>query len=206
VPSLDANDATYEPKSFWEANTSGYIRWEIYQPDEPEILAISRQTTPGSVLELGCGAGRNTRYFATAQRYVGIDLAVNGLLRATERKQANSLGNVCADIAALPFPDKAFDLLFSDSTIQHVVPEKIGQCAAEMMRTAAKYIGIIEYTEEWKRLGEGEPRWFNQIHVFSHNYESLFNQGCELIWRADTCMSVHPARKQVLLFAKKCRL
>ena len=192
---------TYEAKHFWEANSTDYIRWEIYQPDEPEILALMGKVTPRAVLELGCGAGRNTRYFTTAKHYAGIDLSMNLLRRATERQESNSLGILCGDITVLPFADAAFDLVFSDSTVQHVTPDRIGQCVAEIVRVCADYVCVIEYTEEASKDG----KWFGQIHMFAHDYRRLFEPYCELVWHTDTALRVHPARKEVFLFRKRQR-
>lgn len=191
--------AAYEAREFWDSNAAGYIRWEIYQPDEPEILALLRKIAPDSVLELGCGAGRNTRYFGGAKRYAGIDVSMNLLRRATEKQQPNSLGTLCGDITALPVADDAFELVFSDSTVQHVTPAKVRQCVAEMARVSSGYICVIEYTEEEREGGD----WFEQIHMFAHDYLRLFEPYCELVWRADTSMRVHPARKEVFLFRKR---
>lgn len=191
----------YEAKHFWEANSTEYVRWEIYQPDEPEILALMGKVAPRTVLELGCGAGRNTRYFTAANRYTGIDLSMNLLRRATERQEPNSLGILCGDITVLPFADAAFDLVFSDSTVQHVTPDRIGQCVAEIVRVCAEYVCVIEYTEEASKDG----KWFGQIHMFAHDYRRLFEPYCELVWHTDTALRVHPARKEVFLFRKRQR-
>lgn len=191
--------AAYEAKRFWESNSTDYIRWEIYQPDEPEILALLNKLAPRSVLELGCGAGRNTRYFAAAECYVGMDISMNLLRRAVERQGANSLGILCGDITIPPFADASFDLVFSDSTVQHVSPDRIGQCVAEIARISAEYICVIEYTEEEREGGE----WFKQIHMFAHDYRRLFEPYCELVWHTDTALRVHPARKEVFLFKKR---
>lgn len=191
--------AAYDAREFWDSNFSGYIRWEIYQPDEPEILGLLDRITPDSVLELGCGAGRNTRYFAAAERYAGIDLSMNLLRRAAERQEPNSHGILCGDITSLPVADASFELVFADSTVQHVTPEKIRRCAAEIARVSSEYICVIEYTEEEHPEGE----WFKQIHMFAHNYRSLFEPYCELVWHAETSVRVHPARKELFLFRKR---
>lgn len=189
----------YEAKHFWEFNSTDYIRWEIYQPDEPEIIALLQKVRPSSILELGCGAGRNTRYFASSQRYAGMDISMNLIGRAVERQEPNSVGILCGDITIIPFADACFDLVFADSTVQHVTPEKIQQCVMEIVRVSAEYICLIEYTEEESEDGD----WFRQIHMFAHDYRRLFEPYCELVWHADTALRVHPARKEIFLFKKR---
>jgi SAM-dependent methyltransferase len=189
----------YRPREFWEANTADYIRWEVFQPDEEEIKMIVERTAPMSVLELGCGAGRNTRYFDPAQYYVGIDLSFNLLERSLERQLANSLGVIYGDIVMLPFRDNSFSLVFADSTIQHVPPDKIDQCVKEMTRVSSNYMCLIEYTEEI----EGGGNWFEQIHMFSHDYARLFPPDCELVLKQETSYKVQAAKKELFLFKKR---
>ena len=58
----------YQPQRFWEDGGRGWVKWEAYQPDEPEITAISGRVQARHVVELGCGGGRNGRYFTGAER------------------------------------------------------------------------------------------------------------------------------------------
>jgi len=174
-------------------NGSGYNAREFW-----EIIALVERMTPHRVLELGCGAGRNARYFACADSYVGIDLSLNLLKRAVERQQTNSLGILRGDVSALSFADATFDLVFADSTIQHVPPRAIEQCIEEMLRVSARYIALIEYTRELNEKGT----WFKQVHMFAHDYVRLLTPHTRLLWRAETSLCIHPAKKEVFLFEK----
>lgn len=189
----------YQPKRFWEDNTQGYVRWEAYQPDEPEIIEVVRRTGADSVLELGCGAGRNARYFAGAARYAGIDISMNLLMRAFDRQPENSLGSVCGTITHLPFASAGWELVFADSTVQHVIPTEIETCVAELVRVSNRFICLIEYTAEESPDGS----WFKQVHMFPHDYRALFDRYCKLVWHTETSLRVHPARKEVFLFEKR---
>ncbi|MDO8547330.1 MAG: class I SAM-dependent methyltransferase [Nitrospirales bacterium] len=191
--------ASYRAKEFWETNTADYVKWEVYQPDEPEIRAVVVRTAPRQVLELGCGAGRNIRYFSGSERYAGVDLSMNLLRRAVDRQEPNSIGLVCGDVTGLCFADAAFDLVFADSTIQHVPPDAIEQCVAEILRVSARYIAVIEYTAELDDAGT----WFRQVHMFAHDYARLLAPHADLLWRIETAMRVHPAKKEVFLFEKR---
>ncbi len=191
--------AGYNPKKFWESQVGDYVKWEVYQPDEPEIEEMVTRTSPQSVLELGCGAGRNTRYFSAAQRYVGVDLSMTLLQRARERQEQNSRGIVCGDISALGFAGVSFDLVFADSTLQHVTPDRIERCVADAVRVSSRYIGLIEYTREIDAAGT----WFQQIHLFPHNYPDLFHPYADLVIRRETTRRVHPAVKEMFLFEKR---
>lgn len=189
----------YRPRSFWEENTRGYVKWEAYQPDEAEIVEVASRLQPSSVLELGCGVGRNARYFKAAGRYSGIDISGNLLARSGARREGNWLGNVCGTITRLPFADGSWELVFGDSTVQHVVPAEITACVAEILRVSARYVCLIEYTAEEAVGGS----WFSQVHMFPHDYRALFAPYCKLLWHTETSLRVHPARKEVFLFEKR---
>ena len=181
----------YDPATFWELRAPETAVWENYQPDEPEILAVAWRNKWKCVLELGCGPGRNMRYFAGAEHYVGVDIAPTYIERAKNKGQANAL-LVCADITALPLTGGFCDLVFSDSTLQHVQPDRIEAAVAESVRMSCKYVYIIE------NIGEGA--FFDQIHLFSHDYPALFAPYADIRWRADVEVRVQPARKEAILF------
>lgn len=188
----------YDPKRFWEDNAAGYVKWEAYQQDEGEIEEIVARVHPASVLELGAGAGRNMRYFREAESYVGIDLSLNLLARAVDRQEDNCRGLLCGDVVRLPFADASFDMVFGISTLQHVTPDRVAECVAGIARVARRHIAIIEYTEESVPNGT----WFQQVHMFAHDYAALFAPHARLVWRADTRHRIHAARKEVFLFEK----
>ena len=188
----------YAPKNFWEVNTAGYVKWEVFQPDEPEIGELVAATSPGSVLELGCGVGRNARYFSASKKYVGLDLSMNLLEKAASRQPANGKGVVCGDVTALCFREGSFDLVFADSTIQHVVPERIGRAVEDMVRISSRWVSVIEFTDEIAEYG----RWFEQPHIFRHDYERLFGKWCRLVLKREVGFSVQPAVKMFYLFEK----
>lgn len=188
----------YEPKHFWSQATSDYVKWEVFQPDEPEIEEVLRLTRPKRVLELGCGAGRNIRYFAGCEQYVGIDIAGNLLRRASDRVEANALGLLRGDVVQLPLAPATFDLVFSTSTIQHVIPERIEECIADILRVSARYVCLIEFVDE---LPE-HPGWFQNIHMFKHDYAGLMQGRARLLHRRTTGLQIQPAVKECFLFEK----
>jgi len=186
----------YDPQSFWEAGGTGWVKWEAFQPDEAEICAILNETRPRHVLEIGCGGGRNARYLAGAETYTGIDISTTLLARARDRQEANGIGLVCGDASRLPFGDASFDLVFAVSTIQHVVPQRIEICVADLVRVARRHICLIEFTNELPNGG----RWFAQPHMFRHDYAALLAPHAKLKSRRPTALQVQPALKEVFLF------
>jgi len=65
----------------------------------------------GRTLELGCGTGRNLRFFRDQTRTVGLDPSPEALRRA--RKRAPRTPLVIGSAQALPFRDGAFETVVS---------------------------------------------------------------------------------------------
>jgi SAM-dependent methyltransferase len=87
---------------------------------------------PGQrVLDVGCGVGVYTAAFLReTSRVFGIEVERERALEARERAEGVSQ----AVGERLPFPDGAFDLVFSHEVLEHVADDRA--CAAEMVRVA----------------------------------------------------------------------
>src|SRR5262249_1064557 len=72
-----------------------------------------------SVLDVGCGRGRWSREYASREAGVtGVDISPDAIeILANEMPQHRFL---CADIAALEFPDQSFDTVNSVTVLQHM--------------------------------------------------------------------------------------
>lgn len=72
---------------------------------------------PQAVLDLGCGTGRGAEALATRwprARVVALDSSAAMLREAGARAAAGRIERVLADAEAMPLPDAAFDLVFSN--------------------------------------------------------------------------------------------
>ena len=65
----------------------------------------------GSVLDIGCGTGRNLPLYRSGVRVVGIDVSADALARARRRRPDVPL--VQGDAHALPFRPESFDTVVS---------------------------------------------------------------------------------------------
>jgi SAM-dependent methyltransferase len=81
------------------------------------------------VLDVGCGVGMYTAAFLRETPHVfGVEVERERALEARER----SAGAVRAVGERLPFPDAAFDVVFSHEVLEHVADDRA--CVAEMVR------------------------------------------------------------------------
>jgi ubiquinone/menaquinone biosynthesis C-methylase UbiE len=87
-----------------------------------EAIAATRISNP-HVLEVGCGGGYYSDVFATllpgSIRYTGIDYSE--VMIAQARAQYPSTAFQVADATRLPYPDRAFDIVFNGVSLMHIV-------------------------------------------------------------------------------------
>lgn len=101
------------------------VPWRVSRPNQQliDVFEIKRVKPPMSVLDLGCGAGKNAKYLSERGfTVVGIDFSAEALKLARTLKVASPL--IVADAAALPFKENAFDMVV-DVGCLHSIPPSI---------------------------------------------------------------------------------
>lgn len=89
------------------------------------------------ILDVGCGHGISFEVFNTTNRIVGVDL------NPSDYAAANFVF-CCADGAALPFVDDAFDVAVSIGCFEHITPmEKLDICIKEINRVARRGLVVV---------------------------------------------------------------
>ena len=128
--------------------------WNGIQEDFPKILALFNKYNVKRVLDLGCGSGRHTVYFAKKGFDVyGIDIAEEGInatkdLLKKERLQADLKTGSMYNL--LPYPDSFFDAVISTQTIHHGDIKNIKNVIKEIERILRPK-GLIFITIRKKR-------------------------------------------------------
>ena len=114
-PICDYEGSDYQT-SFWEKGGRSY-------EDQAEALALKQLLPPGGdlLLELGAGAGRNTKRYAEFKQVVLLDYSLTQLQQAMEHLGRNQQYiYVAADFYRLPFVDGLFDTATMIRTLHHM--------------------------------------------------------------------------------------
>lgn len=120
-------------KNYYNTHAKEYFA-ETYTTELPQLWAEMAQHLHhgASILDLGCGSGRDVSYFASRGfDVVGIDYAVQ-LLRLAWNFTDRPL--VLADFRSLPFRASSFDAVWALASLQHVQRQRIRHVLSEIHR------------------------------------------------------------------------
>lgn len=112
-----------------------------YAP-EIERRKFSELVSPGgSILDLGCAAGRDSIYFSSKGfRTVGVDLS--GKLLTIAKKKSPHLTFLQKDIRNLHFSETSFDGVWACAVLIHLTRDEMKQALKDYFRLL-KYRGIL---------------------------------------------------------------
>jgi SAM-dependent methyltransferase len=120
-----------------------------FTSDLDDLLEIA---APASVLDVGCGEGVLTEQWADRfERVVGVDLEHPALRHEWARRSRPNLEFHAAEAGALPFADRAFDLVCAIEVLEHL-PDPAG--ALEEMARVARRALLVSVPREplWRAL------------------------------------------------------
>ncbi|XP_060771121.1 phosphoethanolamine methyltransferase isoform X1 [Neoarius graeffei] len=141
---------------------------QLTKHELPEILEMLPSLDGIDVLELGAGIGRYTSHLIGKARHVtAVDFMENFV---EKNKEENShLGNakfIQADVTKLEFPEKSFDLIFSNWLLMYLSDEEL--CSlAEKMLSWLRSGGYLFFRESCFHQSGDSMRDFNPTHYRS---------------------------------------
>ena len=119
----------------------GHVRTaRIAEPDDFVVDFVSALNEKGTrtILDVGCGAGRNAIFLAKEGFYVvGLDISPTAPKLASEKANRENVKNcifVTNDFLKLPFQDARFDAAFSSYGIENVSLPEIKKALGEIKR------------------------------------------------------------------------
>jgi SAM-dependent methyltransferase len=109
---------------------------------------------PYSILDLGCGPGRDLRYFRSlGHDVVGLDGSTEFVAMARSYSECEVLQQ---DFLAMELPESRFDGIFANASLFHVPSQELPRVLAELSRTLAVPRCAVLLKPERKQRGSLE--------------------------------------------------
>lgn len=154
----------YKPKKFWNTWSKTFMDdpWQVdTHPQHEWLLQKIDIKSQKSILEVGCGFGRNMKYLIdqgiNPKRITGVDISPEMIKKARKYLRKGSTLKT-GNILELPFKDNSFDLVFTHGVLMHVEPKNIQRAISELVRVSKKKIILIE------------QNYGGNYYTFIHNY------------------------------------
>ncbi|MDZ4228978.1 MAG: class I SAM-dependent methyltransferase, partial [Patescibacteria group bacterium] len=157
------------PEWYWR------LKWEKFLTDPwqkrifPQhhwLAKMIKKFKPRSVLEAGCGFGRNLNWLIKQgikpEIFTGVDISQQLLAQSRLPKTVRLIRS---NVLHLPFASNCFDLVFTHGLLMHLNPRQLNQAVAELIRATKKYLIIIEEV----RL---RPQRLNYF-TWAHDYDKI---------------------------------
>lgn len=108
--------------------------------------ALAERRSVASALEVGCNVGGNLVHLAEvlgSHRVSGID--VNEKALSLLRERVPGIDVRVAPAAELPYPDRAFDLVFTMGVLIHQPDDSLHRVMEEVVRCSSRLVFCCEY-------------------------------------------------------------
>jgi 2-polyprenyl-3-methyl-5-hydroxy-6-metoxy-1,4-benzoquinol methylase len=132
------------------------------------IERIARYTPIHGILEVGSNCGPNLYLLAKRfpkTRIVGIDINPVAVKKGNELFAQEGIANVRYLEARADqiqdFPDKSYDVVFTDAVLMHIGPDKIRGVMKEMLRISGKALLLLEWHSGPDKK---DPRGLGRLH------------------------------------------
>ncbi len=124
-----------------------------YHIQELMLSDYFAQSAPARVLEYGCGPGRHLRYLndlpgVEVHGYDQSAAMAEGVLRWASQEWFAERIVVGEPTGRLPYPDRAFDVVFTAEVLVHTRPEDLEGVLAELVRVASWQVLHLETSHD----------------------------------------------------------
>lgn len=160
----------YEPKKFWDGWANDFMKdpWQVsIHPQHKWLLSIIKKQKPRSILEVGCGFGRNIKFLIEKgiqpSKIMGIDISSKMIGQARKYINNNKVVLHTSDISKFK-PKKKFDLVFTHGILMHVPSDKIENAIDRLVHLSKRGLILIEQNYE-----------ADNNYTFVHDYKDLLS-------------------------------
>lgn len=170
-------DGEYQPKEFWDKWSNKFIQDEWQRSIHPQhmwMLKKVKQTKPKTILEVGCGFGRNIKFLLEnniKSQITGVDISPKMIELAKKYVGKDKVKLLVADAKELPFADREFDAVLVHGVFMHVKPEDIQETIREVLRVTKKY--LINVEQNYLPSESEGGRKYTFVHSYKKLYRSL---------------------------------
>lgn len=173
-PALKRRLVYADPRAYWTLR--GGPDYFAEQEDQPGRTSradwmaqrIARYR-PESVLEVGCGYGKQLRALRCHLEgpLVGLDFSPSQLAQARGYLRGQQkIDLVLGTGQRLPFADKSFDLVLTSAVILHNPPAEAERLRREILRVARRWAAHNEDTDvSYNRFGYDTARWYRAAGI-----------------------------------------
>lgn len=113
-----------------------------------------------SVLDFGCATGYWTDRIAKIYPWISKIIGIDFIKKANDLYQNERISFVQGNFEELPFPDKSFDCVYADATLEHAF--NINHALQEIYRVLKKNGSLIAMIPSDAR----NPEWSNPCHIW----------------------------------------
>ena len=168
-----------------EFRESGRTNFEEFVVNDDFLAEMLADSSVERVLEIGCGTGRMTEFFARNFKHVvGIDIAAEMLTQGAARlADVDNIEWLETDGSSIPLPDSSIDFVFSFIVFQHIPSRSIITSYFREIHRVLKPGGGAKTQLRGKELAKKfEDMWFYGIHFTPEEAERLAaDTGFELL-------------------------
>lgn len=163
-----------DPRGYWTLRGGEeYFREQEDQPARTAragwIAGRVAAYRPASILEVGCGYGKQLRAIRRLLDVpaVGLDFSPSQLgLAAAYLGGDDRVGLVLGSGLTLPFPDRSFDLVLTSAVILHNPPPAAEAIRREVLRVARRFAAHNEDTDvSYNRYGYDTAAWYRAAGI-----------------------------------------
>lgn len=158
----------YEPKEFWDSWAPDFVKdsWQTkIHPQHEWLLSVIKKKDPKSILEVGCGFGRNIKFLiekgVLSATITGVDISSEMINLAREYIKNKKVKLYASNLTDFK-PTTKFDLVFTHGALMHIPEDKIEDAINKLINLSKKHLVLIEQNYQ-----------ADNNYTFIHDYRQL---------------------------------